>query len=623
MGLTILALWSAGFAVLCMVLRARRWFGGAPADAPSFTDILMLPRRYFVDVHRAVERRPAAARMHILLAGGLVATFLLALLALIGWVHGRLGAGLLALAGTAALTGTGLAAARRLPTRPAGLSDGAFFYLPVALGGSVIFFMLVGIQASLAIKNVLISFEGLLLLALGTVSLTVVAYWMAWGPMRHAVAGALHLVWHPRPKRFRGATDTALKSMDFDASKLGVERLKDFRQNQIVGFDACVQCGRCEEACPAFAAGLPLNPKKLIFDLANAGLATNYSGSPYPGFSGQRAPGSGALISEAGGITPETLWSCTTCRACVSACPMMIEHVDAIVDLRRFQTLELAATPGKAPLLLTELCDFDSQGGRELASRFDWGIDLNLKIAQRGQPFDVLLWVGEAGFDLRNQRSLRAFVKLLRVAGVDFAVLGANERDCGDVARRLGDEITFARLACDCIAELSPLSFDRIVTMDPHIAHCVGREYAAFGASYKVEHHTTFLAELLQTGRLKPVGSALESVTYHDPCYLSRYLEETDSPRDLLDGLRIPRFEMKRHGRNSFCCGGGGGAPATDIQGQRRIPDLRMEQAMETGATTLAVACPNCTVMLEGTANPRLEVREISELLLDALQEGP
>jgi Fe-S oxidoreductase len=348
--------------------------------------------------------------------------------------------------------------------------------------------------------------------------------------------------------------------------------------------------------------------------------AEPYSGSPHP----PRSAESGGTIIHLGkggrgSVHSDTIWACTTCRACVRECPMMIEHVDAIVDLRRYQTLENGATAGKAAAALGELKAADNPGGRDLATRLDWASDLDLPLLSKITSTDVLLWLGDGAFDLRNQRTLRSLVRLLRQGGINFGVLGAQELDCGDLARRLGDEATFQDLAKRNIATLAKYRFARIVTADPHVLHCLKNEYPAFGGRYEVLHHSTLLSQLLDTGRIVPAKKLGGSVTYHDPCYLGRYNGEFDAPRRLLDRLGIERREMSRSGPRSSCCGGGGGAPLSDIAGKRRIPDIRVEHAKETGAATLAVACPNCAVMLEGVIGPRPVVADIAELLEAAL----
>jgi Fe-S oxidoreductase len=423
-------------------------------------------------------------------------------------------------------------------------------------------------------------------------------------PMRHALAGAVHLAFHPRPARFdRAPIDSALQPLDLNSPQLGAKSAADFRWNQLLGFDACVQCGRCEQACPAYAAGLPLDPKALIRDLAAARIDR-------------------PLVGAGAAIDPDTLWACTTCRACVFECPMMIEHVDAVIDMRRYQTLELGAVPGKAVAALQELRAADTVCGRSPASRLDWAADLKLRQVGPGESCEVLLWLGEAAFDLRGQRTLRALVQLLRKAAVDFAVLGAEELDCGDLARRLGDEATFADLARRNVATLANRRFDRILTADPHVLHALRNEYPAFGGHYKVSHHSAFLLELARSGRLAlGTRAGAGTVTFHDPCYLGRYNGDVDSPRQLLQLIGIQPVEMQRSGLRSSCCGWGGGAAFTDVAGKRRIPDVRIEHAREVGAAIVGVACPNCAVMLEGVVAPRPAVVDLAELVVDAVRE--
>jgi Fe-S oxidoreductase len=236
---------------------------------------------------------------------------------------------------------------------------------------------------------------------------------------------------------------------------------------------------------------------------------------------------------------------------------------------------------------------------------------------------DVLLWLGDGAFDMRNQRTLRALVKVLRAAEVDFAVLGTEERDSGDVARRLGDEATFQSLAKRNIATLAQYRFLQIVTCDPHSFHVLGNEYGELGGVYDVRHHSTFIAELFDAGRLTFTPWKGGRVTYHDPCYLGRYNGEYEAPRNVLKALGIEVKEMERSGFRSRCCGGGGGAPITDIPGERRIPDMRMNDVKESGAEVVAVGCPQCTAMLEGVVDASAEVRDIAELVADALVESP
>jgi Fe-S oxidoreductase len=609
--------------------RSRRWAIGRPAAVPWIGGLFAVPKRYFVDVHHVVSRDPYAARMHVLAAGGFTAALLVALLVHLFGIGGRWLAAALLPPLAAMAAGTLMVAWRRRPeARPERLSRGGFDRLPWGLAAFALFFALATLpRVGLAPDLDWQSWPGLALLAFGLWGTAELLLGLAFGPMKHAAAGALHLAWHPRPLRFEpGAIESGLRPLDLDAPKLGVETPSDFAWNQLLGFDACVQCGRCETACPAFAAGLPLNPKKLIQDLMAAerpeASDAGYRGSPYPGltpgvaFGGPDEP----IIGEGAMVDPSVLWSCTTCRACVQECPMMIEHVDAIIDLRRFQTLELGLTPGKGPDALMELQATDNPGGRAPESRLDWAADLNLPLMSETGAADMLLWLGDGAFELRNQRTLRALVKLLRLAKVDFAVLGTEELDTGDIARRLGDEATFQALARRNIAALAKYRFERIVTADPHVLHCLRNEYPALGGNYTATHHTALLAELLAEGRIRVAAPMGGRVTYHDPCYLARYNGEIEAPRAILSKLGVDLVEMERAGLRARCCGGGGGAPLTDIPGKRRIPDMRMEDAKATEATTVAVACPNCALMLEGVVQPRPVVADVSELLLQAAE---
>ena len=233
------------------------------------------------------------------------------------------------------------------------------------------------------------------------------------------------------------------------------------------------------------------------------------------------------------------------------------------------------------------------------------------------------LIAGEGAFDMRYQRTLRALVKVLNKAGIDYAVLGGVETDTGDTARRLGDEATFQQLAKQLIGTLSQYSFGKIVTADPHVMHSLRNEYRALGGFYEVQHHTSLIAEIVASGKLTPRAAAAlaeKKITYHDPCYLGRYNGETEAPRQLLKTIGIKVIEMERNGMRGRCCGGGGGAPLTDIPGKQRIPDIRIADARAVNAEIVAVGCPNCTAMLEGVVGPRPEVLDVAELVAAALE---
>ncbi|MCE8017357.1 (Fe-S)-binding protein [Halomonas sp. MCCC 1A17488] len=632
--LPILIFSALALAVIGAVRRIRLWRQGRPARVDLLRGLAAMPRRYLVDLHHVVARDKVMSHTHVATAGGFVAAAVLMILVHgLGLANPILG-GLLLLASAAMFAGS-LFVAKRRRNPPARLSKGPWMRLPKSLMA----FSLSVFLLTLPTLGVLPEGTGSGILALALAAVLVwglgeMFFGMTWGgPMKHAFAGALHLAFHRRPERFgEGNRSTGLKALKLDDpwAPLGVETPSDFTWNQLLGFDACVQCGRCEAVCPAFAAGQPLNPKKLIQDMVvgmAGGSDAHYAGSPYPGKPVGEHVGTphGPIVARQGTalVDAETLWSCTTCRACVEECPMMIEHVDAIVDMRRFLTLEHGNTPGKGAEVLDNLIATDNPGGFDPGSRMHWAADLNLPLMRDVGEAEVLLWLGDGVFDMRNQRTLRALVKVLRAAEVDFAVLGNEERDSGDVARRLGDEATFQSLAKRNIATLSQYRFRRIVTCDPHSFHVLKNEYGELGGVYEVRHHSTYLAELFEAGRLHFAPWKGGSVTYHDPCYLGRYNGEYEAPRNVLKALGIEVAEMQRSGFRSRCCGGGGGAPITDIPGKQRIPDMRMNDVKETGAELVAVGCPQCTAMLEGVVDATAEVRDIAELVADALMERP
>jgi len=606
--------------------RVLLWLQGQPSTL-HWRGLFKIPQRYLVDLHHVVARDKYMSNTHVATAGGFVLSAILVVLVYVFQVQSTIVSW--ALLGSSSLMFVGsvfVMLRRRNP--PPNLSLGKWQRLPKSLMSfSLSFFV-----ATLPAVGILPIDTGGWLLALVLVAGIIwgigeMFFGMTWGgPMKHAFAGALHLGLHRRQERFGGGQSTGLKAIDLDAKKLGVEKPIDFKWNQLLSFDACVECGRCENNCPAFAAGQPLNPKKLIQDMV-IGMAggddAKFAGSPYPGIKVGTHKG-GAIIPIVNTLVEsDTLWSCTTCRACVDACPMMIEHVDAIVDMRRFQTLEKGQTPGKGNEILDNLSATDNPNGFAPSTRMNWAADQNLPVFGENNltEADVLLWVGDAAFDMRNQRTLRAIIKLLRAADINFAVLGEAECDSGDVARRLGDEATFVRLAKANIAAMSNYQFNAIVTADPHAFHCLKNEYGDFGGNYEVHHHTGFFADLVSSNKLKLDSSKELSLTYHDPCYLGRYNGEYDAPRYLLESMGIKIKEMERSKNTARCCGGGGGAPITDIPGKQRIPDMRMADVTETSAEIVAVACPQCNLMLEGVVEPRPEVKDIAELMLDALIE--
>lgn len=611
---------------LGLLRRWRLWHQGSPILA-RWRDLAHIPKRYFVDLHNVVSRDPYVAHAHIAVGGGAVATLVLVAFNEGLFLQAPVLDGLTIVC-AAVMLGGALAMAWRRRAPPAHLSRGGWQRLPwtLALGA-------LGLVAALASQNV----SGTGATLIGTLTLVAIsicaielAFGVGWGlPMKHAVAGLLYLAWHPRPLRFKTQPVgpgtqrdfTALERLNSPPANALPSKTIDLPWTRLLSFDACVQCGRCEAVCPAFAAGQPLNPKKLIQD-----MVSDFAGKAEPAYQGSAHPEnlqpSHEGIADAPLIDPATLWSCTTCRACVQACPMMIEHVDLMVDFRRRQTLVAGVVPNQGAAVLESLRDTDTQGRHRLNARYHWASDLDLPIIGPGQSCEWLLLAGESAFELRGQRSLRALVQTLQTASINPGILGAAETDCGDVARRLGDEIGFERLAQQLIDTLNTRQIKHIVTADPHLLHCLRNEFPAFGVSLDIWHHTELLADLLDRGALKAKQSGNQNtptVTLHDPCYLARYNGQTEAPRAALAAVGIKLVEMARHGENARCCGGGGGAPLTDIAGTTRIPDLRMADARESAATIVAVACPQCAVMLEGVIGEQPEVLDIAELIAQAV----
>ena len=612
--------------------RAQLWRAGKAATWHWY-QLLTIPKRYFVDLHHVVAREPYIANTHVATAGGAVAALFLVGINYGLMLYSSVLNWAIVVATTVMFIGAFFVWLRRtsfISNQPsARLSKGNWSRLPYSLLAFSLGLLLLSLPTQIVANSIAVLAALLLLVGSAELALGI----GLGGPMKHAVAGLLHLAFHPRQERFNGKLSTALKPLNleplnFQTLELGINKPSDFQWNQLLGFDACVQCGKCEAACPAFAAGQPLNPKKLIQDLViglSGGTDANFAGSPYPGMPIGEHTGIPSQPIVPTLIEAETLWSCTTCRACVQECPMLIEHVDAIVGMRRNLTLTQGSAPNKAPQMLENLRQTATQNGNDRKARYYWALDLDVKTAHSNQAVDVLLVAGEGAFDMRYQRTLRALVRLLKAAKVDFAVMGELENDTGDSARRLGDEATFQSLARRNIETLNGLTFKRIITADPHVLHSLKNEYPALGGNYEVLHHTTFLAQLSASGALKL--SQLEEtrkLTYHDPCYLARYNNETDSPRALLKSIGLQINEMERSGMRGRCCGGGGGAPLTDIPGKQRIPDIRIADARMISAELIAVACPQCTAMLEGVADgkdwQRPEVLDIAELLANGLE---
>lgn len=410
----------------------------------------------------------------------------------------------------------------------------------------------------------------------------------------------------------------------------GVGSLQEFTWKQRLDFDACTECGRCQVACPAWNAGTALNPKHVIIDLRNQMLAEG--GLPYSQIGGFDEGYQGVTVGAplvGSVVRDETLWACTTCRACVYECPVFIEHVDSIVDMRRYLVMTEGRIPDTTVQTLKNLEKAGNPWGYPADTRMEWAEGLEVPILEPGQEVEYLYWVGCAtSFDPRNQKIAQSVVQLLNQAGVNYAVMGQAESCNGDPARRLGNEYLFQMMAERTIESLNEHSFKKVITSCPHCFNTIGNEYKPFGGNYEVIHHSEVLADLVRVGKLKPWRALNETITYHDPCYLGRYNDVYDAPRELLaaiPGLTIR--EMPRSREKSLCCGGGGGGVFNEVHGERRINELRLQEAQGTGAEKVAAACPFCVIMFDSGAKAipggeNLGLEDVSELLLRSVGPG-
>ncbi len=418
------------------------------------------------------------------------------------------------------------------------------------------------------------------------------------------------------------------------AGRIGVGAINHFDQQQLLSLDACMECGRCEEACPAFATGKPLSPRKVVQDLKGLmALARTEHGSRITGSQNEAAlPQPRALHDNT--IQAETLWSCTACSACVQVCPVRIDPLTLITDLRRNRVGE-GALSGTAATALRRMQSSGNPWGLPAVERPNWSEGIGAPTVKENPQFEVLYWIGCAGsFDRRAQRVARAVVKLLKHAHVNFAILGREEKCTGESARRLGDEFLFQELAQANIATLSRYHVRKILTHCPHCLNSLRQDYSQFGGQYEVIHHSQFIGQLLAEKKLivdhEARAAAAGAVTYHDPCYLARVNGIHDAPRAVLQtalaagasppmGLR----EMPRNREKTFCCGAGGGRMWMEEDPQKRVSTVRAQEALATGARTVAVGCPFClTMMTDGVAahgGEDLRVLDLAEILVERM----
>lgn len=451
-----------------------------------------------------------------------------------------------------------------------------------------------------------------------------------------------------------------LRKIDFEdesQESFGVGKLEDFTQHQMIDFYACVECGRCTNMCPATGTGKMLSPMDLIVKLrdhlTNHGAAVTSKQPWVPTFAFGNTMGNQlALASAVQGvqesaatsayspsligdvITEEEIWGCTTCRNCEDQCPVMNEHVDKIIDLRRYLVLTEGKMDADAQRAMTNIERQGNPWGLNRKEREKWRearADVQVptvkEMSKAGEEFEYLFWVGAMGsYDNRSQKIALSFAKLLNEAGVKFAILGNKEKNSGDTPRRLGNEFLFQDLATKNIEEFEKAEVKKIVTIDPHAYNIFKNEYPDFGlADVEVFHHTELLYELVRDSRLVPKHAVDETITFHDSCYLGRYNDVYDAPREILKAIPgVKLLEMERNREKAMCCGAGGGMMWMEEETGHRINVARTEQALAVNPSVISSGCPYCLTMLsDGTKAKEVEEKvstyDVAELLEKAV----
>jgi len=446
--------------------------------------------------------------------------------------------------------------------------------------------------------------------------------------LRHMITSPMNM-YLGATDRPKGAMKPMPDLMETELETFGASTVEDFTWKQLFDTDACTICGRCTSVCPAHATGKPLDPREIVLKVGEVMAATGESKvSPPVGVDRDITIGANSMFER---VTPEELWACTTCKACDEICPVDIEILDKILDMRRYLSLMESDFPPELGNTYRSMENSQNVYGMNQGDRGDWASSLEgVAVIEPSGSLDheYLYWVGCAGsFDDRNKKTSRAMAKLLRRAGVDFAILGPSELCTGDPARRSGNEYIFQMLAMQNIETLDGLGVKKIVTQCPHCFNTLKNEYPQLGGNYEVVHHSQFLMELIDSGRLSLDGASLEErVTYHDSCYLGRHNDVYLAPRNVIGSLGgIEVVEMPRNGTRGLCCGAGGARMWMEEHTGKKVNIERTEEALATGAERIAVACPFCYVMMDDGVKEKqrdedVKVQDIAEVLAEAVE---
>ncbi|HYI45395.1 MAG TPA: (Fe-S)-binding protein [Actinomycetota bacterium] len=450
-------------------------------------------------------------------------------------------------------------------------------------------------------------------------------------------AGVNVLFTSERPKGALKPMYIDIESMSEDDT-FGAAKLTDLTWKQLLDGMTCTECGRCQSQCPAWNTGKPLSPKLLIMDIRDAMfehgpvlLEAKRKGEDAFKEAVENLPDLNPTVVE-----DEVIWDCTSCGACVQACPVNIEHIDTIMDMRRNLVMGESRFPKEMQSALQSMETTGNPWGQPPQARIEW-----MKGTSKQEPLEiphiseapdaeVLFWVGCAGaYDDRNKKVVYDFAKLMQIAGVKFATLGPDENCNGDPARRMGAEYIYQMLAEQNIELLKENKVKKIVTICPHCFNTMFNEYPQFGGTFEVIHHTEYLAQLVKEGRLNPAGAMDKKVTYHDPCYLSRHNDVWEGAREVIEAIPGTEYgELHRHGHNTFCCGAGGARMWMEENMGKRVNNDRTDEALASASDTLAVGCPFCNIMLSDGVNERkaedkMQVRDVAQLLLQSIEFAP